>query len=117
VTEEDTLFRLVARFTLRPGAEAEFDQLARRTATQVLRGEPGIVQYICYKVDGQPRLRIFYEEYEHRAAFEDHEAREHTLRFLAAREPLLETAEVHQLTPMAGGFRGPHPAVAAEADV
>jgi quinol monooxygenase YgiN len=58
---------------------------------------------------------VFYEEYETRAAFENHEAQEHTRHFLAAREPLLEATDVYPLTLMAGGFRGPHPATGAKA--
>ncbi len=111
MVQENRLFRLVARFAMRPGREAEFDELVRRVTTLTLRNEPGVVTYICYRVDGQPLQRIFYEEYENRAAFEEHQAQEHTRQFHANREPLLEAADVFYLTPMSGGFRGPHPAV------
>ena len=45
-------------------------------------------------MDGAPRERIFYELYRDRAAFNDHEAQPHTRRFLAEREPLLESKQV-----------------------
>jgi quinol monooxygenase YgiN len=45
-------------------------------------------------VEGEPRQRIFYELYRNRAAFEAHEQSPHTRRFLAEREPLLETKAV-----------------------
>jgi quinol monooxygenase YgiN len=104
-------FALVLRFTLRPGCEAKFDQLVKNTVFQILRNEPGVMRYLCYEVDDQPQHRVFYQEYESRAAFKEHEAQEHTREFLAGSEPLLEGTDVYPLTLMAGGFRGPHPAV------
>jgi quinol monooxygenase YgiN len=100
----------VVRFTVRPGREAEFDQLVKSTVMPILRNEPGVMRYLCYEVDGQPRQRVFYEEYENRAACQEHEVQEHTRHFLEASEPLLEATDVYPLTLMAGGFRGPHAA-------
>lgn len=109
--QEERLFRLVARFTVHPGAEAEFDELVRRATRLTLQDEPRVVTYICYRVEGQPQQRIFYEEYENRAAFAEHQAQDHTRQFQANRDSLLESTEVFYLTPMSGGFKGPHPAV------
>ena len=75
-------FALVVRLTVRPGCEAEFDQLVKNTVIQILRNEPGVMRYLCYEVDNQPRQRVFYQEYESRAAFEEHEARERPRQFL-----------------------------------
>ena len=75
----ERLFRLVARFTVHPGAEAEFDELVRRATRLTLQNEQRVVTYICYQVEGQPQERIFYEEYENRAAFVEHQAQDHTL--------------------------------------
>jgi quinol monooxygenase YgiN len=60
----ERLFRLVARFTVHPGVEADFDELVRRATKLTLQNEQRVVTYICYQVEGQPQERIFYEEYE-----------------------------------------------------
>jgi quinol monooxygenase YgiN len=91
---EATPFALVVRFTVRPGCGADFDQLIARTAAGIRAHEPGTLVYACHQVDGAPRERIFYELYRDRAAFDDHEAQPHTRRFLAEREPLLESTLV-----------------------
>jgi quinol monooxygenase YgiN len=85
---------LVVRFTVRPGAEAEFDALVAETAADIRAHEPGTLMYACHTVQDRPRQRIFYELYRDRAAFQAHESTEHTRRFLASREPLLEATEV-----------------------
>ena len=94
MSEDAKPFALVVRFTVRPGAEAQFDALVAQTAAGIRRSEPGTVVYACHRVDGQPRQRIFYELYRDRAAFEAHEQSPHTRRFLADREPLLESKAV-----------------------
>lgn len=91
---EATPFALVVRFTVRPGREADFDQLATRMAGGVRAHEPGTLVYACHQVDGALRERIFYELYRDRDAFDDHEAQPHTRRFLTEREPLLESKQV-----------------------
>jgi quinol monooxygenase YgiN len=111
MNQGERLFRLVARFTVHPGAEADFDELVRRATRLTLQNEQRVVTYICYQVEGQPQERIFYEEYENRTAFVEHQAQDHTRQFQANRDSLLESTEVFYLTPMSGGFRGPHPAV------
>jgi quinol monooxygenase YgiN len=92
--QDATPFALVVRFTVRPGAEDDFDQLVARTAASIRAHEPGTLVYAAHAVDGAPRERIFYELYRDRAAFTDHEAQPHTRRFLAEREPLLESKQV-----------------------
>jgi quinol monooxygenase YgiN len=90
MTEDDKPFALVVRFTVRPGAEAQFGALVADTAAGIRDSEPGTLVYACHRVDGQPRQRIFYELRRDRAAFDAHEKSAHTRRFLAEREPLLE---------------------------
>ena len=92
--QDATPFALVVRFTVRPGAEAEFDALVAQTAVGIRNHEPGTVVYCCHRVEDQPRQWIFYELYRDRAAFEAHEATEHTRRFLAERGALVEATEV-----------------------
>jgi quinol monooxygenase YgiN len=92
-------FGLVVRFTVRPGAEAEFDALIKRTVALIRTQEPGTLIYNCHHVDGAARQWIFYELYRDRAAFDAHEQQDHVKRFLTEREPLLESKEVRFLKP------------------
>jgi len=87
-------FALVVRFTVRPEAVAAFDDLVADTAAGIREREPGTLIYACHRVQGQPRQRVFYELYRNQAAFDAHEASEHTRRFLAERGALLESTEV-----------------------
>ena len=94
MTQDTEPFALVVRFTVRPEAEAEFDELIARTTAKIRDREPGTLVYACHRVDGSPRQRIFYELYRDRTAFDEHERQEHVRHFLAAREELLESTEV-----------------------
>ena len=98
MTEDTSPFALVVRFTVRPEAETEFDDLIARTTAEIRGREPGTLVYACHRVDGAPRQRIFYELYRDRAAFDEHERQEHVRRFLAAREALLESTDVDFMT-------------------
>lgn len=90
-------FGLVVRFTVKADAQAAFDQLVRETVEQV-QTEPRTVVYACHRVNDRPDQRIFYELYEDEAAFQEHEAQDHTKRFLAQREQYLEATDVNFLT-------------------
>ena len=96
--EDAAPFALVVRFTVRPGAEAGFDDLIARTAIGIREREPGTLVYACHQVQGAPRERIFYELYRDRAAFDAHEQQEHVRHFLAAREEFLEATAVDFMT-------------------
>ena len=98
MTQDATPFALVVRFTVRPGREADFDQLVAETGQGIRAAEPGTLVYACHTVDGAPRQRIFYELYANRAAFEAHEQTAHTRRFLTEREALLESTQVDFLS-------------------
>jgi quinol monooxygenase YgiN len=87
-------FALVVRFTVRPGAEAQFDALVAETAAAIRDHEPGTLVYACHAVQGKLHERIFYELYRDRAAFDAHEQTPHTRRFLAERDALLAVTEV-----------------------
>jgi quinol monooxygenase YgiN len=95
-------FGLSVRFTLKPGAAETFDALVEETVAGIRASEPGTLVYVSHRVDGQPELRIFYELYRDRAAFEEHERQTHTRRFLAEREALLEGVEVDWLGAITG---------------
>jgi len=98
MSEDAKPFALVVRFTVRPGAEAQFDALVAETAAGIRQSEPGTLVYACHRVQGEPQQRIFYELYRDRAAFDAHEQSPHTRRFLADREPLLESKAVDLLS-------------------
>ena len=94
-------FALVVRFHLRAGHDQEFDALIARTVAAIAEHEPGTVLYVSHRVEGHPGLRIFYELYADRAAFDAHEDQPHVRHFLAERERLVERVEVDWLTPLA----------------
>ncbi|MFC4591843.1 putative quinol monooxygenase [Sphaerisporangium corydalis] len=97
------MFGLVVRFTCKDEASAAaFDQLVGETIEKIREGEPGTLVYASHLVEGQPLLRIFYELYRDRAAFDTHEEQEHTRRFLAARDELLASVEVDWLSLQSG---------------
>jgi quinol monooxygenase YgiN len=98
MTQVPAPFALVVRFTVRPGAESEFDDLVSRTAAAIRESEQGTLVYACHQVAEAPRQRIFYELYRDRAAFDIHESQPHVRDFLQAREALLESTEVDFLT-------------------
>jgi quinol monooxygenase YgiN len=108
-------FALVVRFTVRPGAEAQFDALVAETASGIRDHEPGTLVYACHTVQDQPRQRIFYELYRDRAAFNAHEQTAHTRRFLAQRGALLEATEVDFLDVADGKTPATGQAVARDA--
>ena len=99
-------FAPVVRFTVRPGAEAQFDALVAETAAAIRDHEPSTLVYACHAVQGKPHQRIFYELYRDRAAFEAHEASPHTRRYLEARGQYLADAEVDWLTLQTGKGTG-----------
>ncbi len=97
---------LVVRFRLRPGAAAAFDALVAATLDGIRAHEPGTAVYAVHTAAGDPALRVFYELYRDRAAFEEHERQPHVRAFLAAREQHLEGVDVEVLTFTAGAGTG-----------
>ncbi len=91
-------FALFVRFTVRPGAEAAFDELVTQTTAAIREREPGTLVYACHQVTDSPQQRTFYELYRDRAAFDAHEEQPHVKHFLAAREALLDATEVDFMT-------------------
>ncbi len=83
------MFGLVVRFNLKDGAAADFDRLVEMIVPEIHRREPGTLVYAVHEVEGEPGIRVFYELYRDRAAFDEHERQEHTRRFLAERERYL----------------------------
>lgn len=88
-------YGLVVRFELKPGHEAAFDALVARTVAAIKQHEPGTLVYANHAVRDAPTSRVFYELYADRAAFDAHEATEHTRAFLDQRG---EHVESHTVT-------------------
>ncbi|WP_171161931.1 putative quinol monooxygenase [Streptomyces sp. I05A-00742] len=89
-------FGLVVRFTLRGGEEvaAVFDELASRTLEGIRRHEPRTLVYATHRVPDEPAVRVFYELYADRAAFDEHERQPHVRHFLAEREEYVDRVDV-----------------------
>ncbi|MFF8604061.1 putative quinol monooxygenase [Streptomyces sp. NPDC015232] len=108
--EEDFVasgYALVVRFTLRDASAAlEFDDLVARTVEDV-RTEAGTLVYAVHTPVDEPLVRVFYELYADRDAFQAHESQAHTQRFLAAREALLSNVEVTFLNELKGLSKRP----------
>jgi quinol monooxygenase YgiN len=84
------VFGLVVHFTCADeAAAAGFDQLATETVELIRRHEPGTLVYAVHRIEGHPRVRVFYELYRDRAAFDEHERQAHTRRFLISRNQYL----------------------------
>ncbi|MEU4212756.1 antibiotic biosynthesis monooxygenase [Streptomyces sp. NPDC026206] len=96
-------FGLVVRFTLRDAAAAAaFDELVSQTLDGIREHEAGTVVYVNHRVPGEPTVRVFYELYESRAAFDAHEQQPHVQHFLVAREQHVTATEVTLLESVDG---------------
>jgi quinol monooxygenase YgiN len=101
------MFGLCGRFTCKNQAAAEaYDRLVAETIEAIKTGEPGTIVYASHTVEGQSLVRVFYELYRDRAAFEAHEAAAHTRRYLAERDQYLASTEVEWLTLQSGKGTG-----------
>ncbi|MGI5337800.1 putative quinol monooxygenase [Streptomyces sp. CA-181903] len=102
-------FGLVVRFTLRGAEAAEgFDTLVARTVQNIRRHEPGTLVYATHRVPDEPHVRVFYELYADRAAFDDHERQPHVRHFLAEREKYVIGTDVTFLERLDGERAGGH---------
>lgn len=96
-------FGLVVRFTARDEAAAiAFDQLAAEALEGIRAYEPGTLVYVNHRVPDEPTVRVFYELYADRQAFESHEEQPHVKHFLAERGQYLESFEVSFLDSIEG---------------
>ena len=93
---------IVVTHVLRAGHEAAFDALTLRTLESIRAEEPGTLVYVSHAVPDKPGLRIFYELYRDRAAFEAHEAHAHVQHFLAERLTHTESVDVEFLDLVSG---------------
>jgi quinol monooxygenase YgiN len=96
-------FALVVRFTLRDEAAATaFDELCTHTLAKIKTQEPGTLTYVIHTPHDEPLVRVFYELYADRAAFDAHENQPHTKHFLQEREQHLAGLDVTFLDANAG---------------
>ncbi|MDA5285861.1 antibiotic biosynthesis monooxygenase [Streptomyces sp. Isolate_45] len=96
-------FGLVVRFSLRDEeAAVAFDELCATTLEGIKSTEPGTLTYVVHVPEGEPLVRVFYELYADRAAFDVHETQPHTKYFLAEREQYLAGVEVTFLDAIGG---------------
>ncbi|GAA2129906.1 hypothetical protein GCM10009760_01700 [Kitasatospora kazusensis] len=106
-------FGLVVRFTAHDEeAAAAFDRLAAEALDGIRAHEPGTLVYVNHRVPDEPAVRVFYELYADREAFEKHEEQPHVQRFLTERGQYLESFEVTfldelaaKISPATGGTR------------
>jgi quinol monooxygenase YgiN len=73
---------LVVYFEVKPGAEAEFEEVFRRSVT-CARLEPGNILFNVHKVFGCERDYVLYEIWRDQAAVKSHFARPYTINLFA----------------------------------
>lgn len=62
---------VVAKITIKPGTEKEFEAVAKELVSKVQAGEPGCVLYTLHKSE-TPNVYVFMERYVDQAAVEAH---------------------------------------------
>lgn len=64
---------VVAKLTIKPGTEKEFEAVAKELVAKVQAGEPGCKLYVLHKSE-TPNVYVFMERYVDQAAVEAHRA-------------------------------------------
>lgn len=80
---------VVARLRARPGREAELEALLRRQVAAVRGAEPDCLIYRLHRLEQDPTLFLFYEQYRSREAFDAHRRAGHLAAFQAERKELV----------------------------
>ncbi|WP_431047489.1 putative quinol monooxygenase [Streptomyces sp. P1-3] len=100
-------YGLVVRFVLHDAAAAAaFDALVDRTLKGIKESEPGTLVYVSHRVPEEPNVRVFYELYADREAFEEHERQPHVREFLQARQLYVAHFDVTLLVGVDGKLTG-----------
>ncbi|MBG0511620.1 antibiotic biosynthesis monooxygenase [Agrobacterium sp. MOPV5] len=73
---------LVVNFEVKPGAEAEFEQVFRRSVTNS-RLEPGNITFNVHKILGSERSYVLYEIWRNEDAVKFHFAQSYTIELFA----------------------------------
>jgi quinol monooxygenase YgiN len=66
----------VAKLTVKPGMEKEFEAVAKELVAKVRAAEPGCHLYALHRADA-PNTYVFMERYADQAAVDAHRATEH----------------------------------------
>jgi quinol monooxygenase YgiN len=82
---------LIARFQARAGQDAAVEAALRAVAAPS-RAEAGCLDFHVYRALREPRRFFIHSRWRDAAAFDRHAAAAHTVRFLAAVEPLVDPA-------------------------
>lgn len=100
------MYALEVRLELRSADTATvFDRLAIDAVEHIAEFEQGTVSYAIYALDSDPKVRIVYEIYRDRAAFESHQKQQHTKNFLEQRDRYIAFSKARVLTLVAhSGF-------------
>ncbi len=75
---------VIAELEAKPGRVEDFVALARSFAAECLALETGCRQFQVVRLDSTPQRVLFFEAYDHVAAFDVHRASDHLARFKAA---------------------------------
>ena len=67
------MLTFTAKLTVQAGSEQEFERIMRMAVSKV-REEPGNHAYVFHRSTQDPRVFMFYEEYDDQAALEAHRA-------------------------------------------
>ena len=80
---------IIARFHARPGQENAVEAAIREISVPT-RAEAGCFDYQAFHSTRDPALFFIHTRWQDEAAFEQHAALPHTVRFLATVEPLID---------------------------
>lgn len=80
---------VVAKLRAKPGREAELAAVLTRQVAAVRTNEPDCLTYRLYRLDKDPTLFLFYEEYRSPAAFDFHRKARHLAAFQGERKDLV----------------------------
>jgi quinol monooxygenase YgiN len=75
---------VIAELEVEPGRIGDFIALARSFAAECLARETGCRQFQVVRLDGATNRVLFFESYDHVAAFDVHRGSDHLVRFKAA---------------------------------
>ena len=67
---------IVAKLTVKPGMEKQFEAVAQELVAKVRASEPGCVLYALHRSE-TPNVYVFMERYVDQAAIEAHRATDH----------------------------------------
>jgi quinol monooxygenase YgiN len=100
IAQESRMLGIVAKLTIKPGTEKEFEAIAKELVAKVRANEPGCHLYALHRGE-TPNTYVFMERYADQAAVDAHRATEHfkTLgrkmgEYMEGRAEVMRLAEV-----------------------